>query len=27
VERFLDFAETYRDRDITSDGLAPRLHC
>jgi selenocysteine lyase/cysteine desulfurase len=28
VERFLDFAErTYRDRDITRDGLAPRVHC
>jgi hypothetical protein len=28
VERFLDFAErTYRDREITSDGLAPRVHC
>jgi selenocysteine lyase/cysteine desulfurase len=28
VERFLDFAErTYRDREITRDGLAPRVHC
>ena len=28
VERFLGFAERmYRDREITRDGLAPRLHC